>query len=346
MANPTYRSIVESLRHSSVPVWEIGTRCKAAVIPDGGRIIAAAFDTTRNNLFWSHPQLGDGSDTRIDATELIGGIGGDRLWFSPELTYHWDGRPNWETQSNYKVPAESDPGVYELCSADERAVKLRASVSLPVHGSDHRVGFDVEREVRIIDSPPSLPDSLMQGVEYMGLEASHTLRLRDDTHEGVVDLWHILQMPVGSTLIVPIKKSNPDIVSYARAGNWAIHPDHIRWTFDGTPRAKFGLGTSVVTGRAGVLQPDGADRWTLVVREFPFDERAKYADHPYETPRTDQVLQAWDGLGFGELEFHSPALDAAQGPRSLSESDRIWMFGGERDAIRNIARQLLSVDVI
>jgi hypothetical protein len=56
-------------------------------------------------------------------------------------------------------------------------------------------------------------------------------------------------------------------------------------------------------------------------------------------------LQAWDGLGFGELEFHSPVLDAQRGPRTVREKDQLWAFGGSAQSIAAIADALLQVDI-
>jgi hypothetical protein len=83
----------------------------------------------------------------------------------------------------------------------------------------------------------------------------------------------------------------------------------------------------------------------MIVRNFPCDPRAVYVDHPYEVPRTDQVFQAWDGLGFGELEFHSPGLDAEFGPRCYEGIDSLWFFAGEAGAIVSLAANLLQTDV-
>lgn len=89
----------------------------------------------------------------------------------------------------------------------------------------------------------------------------------------------------------------------------------------------------------------GQDRWCMIIREFPVDAAGTYIDHPHGLPRRDQAFQAWDGLGFGEVEFHSCALDAETGPRDLRESDRLWIFGGASAAIMNLGRHLLHVNV-
>jgi hypothetical protein len=62
-------------------------------------------------------------------------------------------------------------------------------------------------------------------------------------------------------------------------------------------------------------------------------------------PRDDQVFQAWDGLGFGEMEYHSPVLDAERGPRNLREQDQLWAFGGSAPATAALADILLRVDI-
>jgi len=62
-------------------------------------------------------------------------------------------------------------------------------------------------------------------------------------------------------------------------------------------------------------------------------------------PRTDQLFQAWDGMGVGEMEYHSPVLDAEKGPRTWQDRDYLWAFGGSVDAITTLADTLLNVDV-
>jgi hypothetical protein len=46
----------------------------------------------------------------------------------------------------------------------------------------------------------------------------------------------------------------------------------------------------------------------MIIRDFSVDPDAAYADHPYAIPRFDQAFQAWDGFGFGEMEFCSSGL--------------------------------------
>lgn len=349
MNQPTYSTVVNQLLQASVPVWQLGGDGRVAVTLAAGRVVAIAFTANGPNLLWSNPQLSDADIVKNHPDQLVGGYGGDRLWFAPELDYHWDGKPDWATFENYKTSSVTDPGAYTLANSDDRSIVLHAKGELPVHGADRRVGFEIERTIRIAQSPLAASDPIMEGVDFVGIEASHQLKIAQSTRTGVVDLWHLLQIPAGSTLIVPLKRgaapSARKPLSYALPGSWEEKPDHIRWRYGGEAKAKLGLPSAALTGRTAVLRSLGQDRWCLLVRDFAVDSQARYADHPYGIPRTDQAFQAWDGYGFGEMEFHSPALDAKEGPRELKESDRLWAFGGSSQAIAAIANHLLNVDV-
>lgn len=349
MREPSYSTIVDSLAKADVPVRQLSVGGNVAVTLAAGRVIAMAFTPDDQNLLWSHPQLCDPKLVHDHPEALAGGFGGDRLWFSPELHYHWDGKPEWDTFANNKPPAATDPGAYSFVDANPGSIALHAEGLLPVHGTDRFVGFEVDRTIRMVEPPVPKSDPLMSGVEYVGIETSHVLKILDGTRAGLIDLWHVLQVPAGAVLIVPLKQSSQleqkTPLSYGLPGGWIDKADHILWRFEGQARAKFGLPATAVTGRAVVFRKLEPGRWCMIVREFPVEHGARYGDHPYGIPRTDQVLQAWDGFGFGEMEFHSPVLDAELGPRQLQESDRIWAFGGSPQAMTALAERLLAVDV-
>jgi hypothetical protein len=308
-----------------------------------------AFSADGPNLLWSHPQLSDTNLLKNAPDQLTGGFGGDRLWFSPELAFHWEGKPDWKSFANYRAPPDTDPGNYQFTQNDLRSIHLRAAGRLPVKGSDQQVGFEVTRTIRMTSSPVAKNDPMMHGVDYVGIESLHRLKLSDTTRSGSIDLWHLLQMPAGSVLIVPIRKTADrrlaKPLSYGLPGGWVVKADHVMWRYGGEAHAKLGLPATVLTGRSAVLRQLGSDRWCLIVRQFPVDPAATYADHPYGVERKDQVFQAWDGYGFGEMEYHSPMLDARSGPRELQESDQLWAFGGRAQAIAALGSRLLEVDI-
>ncbi len=340
-----YADTVAALGAAGLPVRELrGAGC-AAVTLAAGRLVALAFEDGDVNLLWTHPDLDDSATVRDRPETLTGGIGGDRLWFSPELRYHWRGAPDWDGFGNYHVPVEADPGGYAFTSSVDGAIAMAMSANLPTNDGTPPLEIAVEREFRAAPMPLSAADPLMTGISYVGVETRNRLTLAPDARAGTIDLWHLMQVPVGSIAIMPVRTPAAPVLCYGRAGDWELHGDHVAWRYGGTANAKLGLGADDVTGRTGLIRDLGAGRRALIVRDHQLGRAGDYADHPYGDPRRDQVVQAWDGFGFGELEYHSVALDAAAGPRELTGTDRIWAFGGEPAALASIAHALLGVDI-
>lgn len=348
-----YSQIVSDLEKASIPVKELhGLGVPAAAAPvvavtlAAGRVVALAFSKDEPNLLWSHPDLGDTELVKADPARLVGGLGGDRLWFAPELRYHWIGKPDWRGLGNYQVPADTDPGRYRFVDSEPGVVALEAEGRLPVRGNDEHLAFCVERKICMAPPPLALDDPLMRGVRYVGIEAVHELTIQEETRTGEVDLWHILQTPVGSILIVPLRSGHStQPLSYGLPGSWRTTSNSLIWRIEGNANAKIGIAAEALTGRAAILRRLSPQQWCLIVRQFPVDVSARYGDYPDGAPREDQVFQAWDGLGFGEMEFHSPVLDAARGPRHLRERDQLWAFGGPAQTIAALADMLLHVDI-
>jgi hypothetical protein len=336
-----YSQMLSDLERASVPVRELSGPGMAAVTLAAGRIIGLALSREGPNLLWSHPDLGDLTG---HPGELVDGIGGDRLWFAPEVRYHWLGEPDWHGLANYQVPRAAEPGQYQFVDSEPDVVALAARGQLPVRGTEQILAFRVARRIRM--TPPPIQLALLRGVEYVGVETSHELTIEEETPTGEVDLWHLMQIPTGSILIVPLRPGHTTApLSYGLPGAWQTTPNNVIWRISGSGNAKLGIAAEALTGRAAVLRRLPTEQWCLLVRQFPVDVAARYGDHPHGVPRDDQVLQAWDGLGFGELEFHSPLLDAERGPRALREQDRLWAFGGTAQAVAAVADQLLQVDI-
>ncbi|MET4262416.1 hypothetical protein ABIC09_007394 [Bradyrhizobium sp. S3.12.5] len=342
----SYAETLACLQAADRPVRELrGSGC-AAVTPEGARLIALAFDERAENLLWTHPLLCD-REAMKDAQALAGGMGGDRLWFAPEVKFHWRGRSDWLTFTNYAVPLEADPGNYRFSDRDVGQIGLSAAPTLPTTDGSPPVKFFVRRTF-CLARPPLFPNGrrLLGSLSYVGVEARHELHFDSGQTAGVVGLWHLLQAPVESVAIIPTKRDwNGAPLSYGNPGDWCTGPDQVSWRYGGIAKAKLGLEVSAVTGRVGIVRQLSDGQWALIVRDFPVSRDGSYVDHPYGQARRDQVVQAWDGFGFGELEYHGVGLDAGDGPRSLSETDTIWAFGGSADSIAAVGAALLGVSI-
>jgi hypothetical protein len=233
-------------------------------------------------------------------------------------------------------------GAEQLQGADRygpRAVSL-----CRVGGWSHCVAGP--RAAHRLAGPPPLADSLLREVDFVGVESTHQLSVDERTQHGEIDLWHLLQVPIGSVLVVPLRSGHRnEPLSYGLPGGWQMTPQRLIWRFEGHANAKIGIAVASLTGRVAVLRQLGPDWWCLIVRQFPTDPAAHYADHPAAVPRNDQVFQAWDGAGFGEVEYHSPALNPQRGPRQLRDTNQLWAFGGSAQSIGALANALLATDI-
>ena len=224
----SFAELLSSYRSSGRPVLALGLEsgglqsgglpaqgCLAAV-SEGGRVLALAFGPGEGSLLFANPELpslGRGASPLA----LKGGPGGHRLRFAPEYAYSWIGEErDLVGFSNYLVQKQEEPGEYRMTASDG-AIRLAAEPVLVDRRTGMEVRFAVERVVGLCPRP--LAD-LPPGVRYAGYESRCAIRLLEG--EGCVGLWHLLQFPAGSILVVPLRGALPP-EPYFNAGSWRVH---------------------------------------------------------------------------------------------------------------------------
>lgn len=316
----SYAVEVDRLRATGYDVTELrGPSGCLAVVPDAARLIAFAPTPDEPNVLW---------------TGAPAGPGGERVWFAPEFAYFWTGEPDWASLRNYAVPASIDPGRYAV-SQDDSSVTITGSVRLEPTAGGEPWTIELERRLRFT-SPPHAG----RGVRAVGVESAFTVRpIAGSPPQHGVGLWILTQVRPGGSLVVPLdgQRAEPAVLAYIAPGSWEEHERRVEWRYTGAQDRKIGISAQrLAAGRAAVLWRSGA-RSRLLVKDFDLDRAGRYVDHPVGVPRRDQALQAWDGLGFGEVEVHSTNLT---GPRTIV--DRLWAYEGLRDAIDDVMRALID----
>jgi hypothetical protein len=335
----SHPDLVDAIAALGGPLFRLGSDARAVVSPVGARLLGLYVGADEPNLLWTNPDVPVDKLAAPTWADVPGGLGGDRLWFAPEDDFHGPDEPT--DGRVYEVPPAVDPGGYEG-RVEHDGVVLTSSFRLD--GRDGVVGFDVTRRFRLTPAPPA-----PEGLAAIGVEARQTLRLHDDLTMGRVGLWCLLQVPAGSVVIVPTAPGAPaeaaTPLSYGRAAATIVGDEQVLFPITGHASTKIGIGTAALTGRTAALRRLADSAWCLLVREFAVHPGRIYADHPPAQPRTDQAFQAWDGWGFGEMEYHSPALLGGSGPRTLEDVNRLWAFVGGLRAILDVGRDRLGVDL-
>ena len=333
----SFARIVDCFEQAGRPIQVLDSGGCLALIPEGARLVALAPSPEEPSVLFSHPDLERLVSGGLDPLELQGGPGGMRLRFAPEYAYAWQGAArDLAAFSNYRVQAEEDPGRWRM-ERDGEGLTLSTDPALTDRRDGSRIELEVELAVSLAPSPLAV---LPPGVHFAGCRRRAGVRVRRVEAGRCAGLWHLAQVPAGSTLLLPLRRAVPP-TPYYNEGCWRLEGHFLTWRYGGTANAKIGYGRRAVTGRAAVLSAAGGTQ-TLVVMLFPVRADRFYCDAVCAERAGDQVFQAWDGSGFGEMEYHSPAVGAPPLPDHWEEESRLWAFTGPAEPIRQIARELLG----
>lgn len=310
------------------------------VIPLGGRVLGLAPDH-RTNTLWTHEALQTESGTK-HFPDVAGWLnfGGDRAWIAPEVETNF--RYPRNSKPVYKVPKSIDPGRYRVNAQDADAVCLSAAMTVRFHRRQAEVRLLVERAVTCLPKPPL---AVPAGVQFAGYRLQSTLSAAGPIPGGIrPGLWHILQVPGHGRIVIPVR---PGAQPRTFIGTPAFALAGRRLTCDVATSKSFKFSVRAGDCLGFMLYINTTKRpATLVARRFAVHDRAGYADEPYDDPADlGHVQQVYvnDGTlgGFGEMEYHTPAL-ASQGPAALTDTSETWGFTGSVKHLKVLAEQLLT----
>ncbi len=320
-----YDKTAAYLQDLGVPTLELragGTR--ALLTPLGARVMAIAGEGWSRNPIFVHPGLAPFRGQFSSSFVGGHGIGGDRLWLSPEYRYHWNGAPSLTDFSRYQPPGAVDPGTYRIEARTDRSVAL--SMRGELRGG---VRFEVSRCIAL-QAPRDVPP----GIEMVGLRYRHEIALLDGPADAQLGLWSVLQVPAGGRMIVPTRdaEARPRACLGSAGARMRAASGRLTWDVTGDAFAKIALRADDITGRAAVWREEADGQAMLLAREFPVFPHLTYGDALVPDQVGQQALQIFDGLGYGELETHSPCADFSN--PAYSETTFLWALAGPAEAVR------------
>lgn len=321
-----------------------GSSGRLLVTCRGARVLAWEPAPGDANVFWHHPDAA-GCTSPAGLASLRGGVGGLRVWFGPEHTYGWDGVPDTVQYTNYVVQADQDPGRYRIVAQEAARVTMEAQGSLHDLRTGRDVGFSIRRSVDANSDIPQSGIGLPPGIAASTIAMENELVIEAGWPEARIDIWQLAQFRVPAWLGFPLRaRGEPDV--YFNPTNrrpWRVLPDAVVWKVEGASCTKIGFPTRLSTGTVGAWLPAGrhSDEAHLIVWKLPVVDGGDYVDGPAPRRFHDQVTQAWDGFGFCELEYHSPA--ARPGGPPVRDRSTLTVLRGPRDLLEEVARRELKV---
>jgi hypothetical protein len=333
-------SLQQSLQAAGLQPVMLGD--SVIVLPFGGRVLGL-YPRPEQNVFWENPILHQ-PERLMDWLTTPGwlNLGGDRSWISPEVDINI-GDPT-RMAATYEVPKAVDPGGYIVTEQQRRLVTLATAMDIRFRRSRATVSLRLVKTIVLLDQAPL---DLGPDVSFAGYRMRISLwcldELPDNTHPAV---WNLLQVPRGGSIDIPVKQGaiprrfmgNP---VFARLGN-AVTTE-VRTT----ELYKFGIHAAHSRG-VMMYRVTHGDQFSFVVRRFTTDDPSRYYDVPCDdlnaTGYMTQVYVDDGGLGgFGELEYHSPGLDASSKQTKIEDVSDTWAFAGPARRVDDVRNRILQL---
>ncbi len=293
------------------------------------------------NALWINPALA----SKENAAAMFGetgwiNSGGIRGWISPEFETHvGDVGRFWDT---YAVSPEVDPGAYRLASSDETSATLEMEMSPRFHHSQGMVPLRLRRTVSMLEAPL---ESLPAGVSHTGIALESELSANGDLPPGVrPGLWNLVQVSGGGEIVLPLAgESEPT----ALFGTPAYSTDRgvLTCPVSTDKSFKISLHADESRGFMAYLNVNGPSP-ILVTCRFPVLDRSLCADAPYWDLSDDghvQQVYVDDGRfgGFGELEYHTPALEPGE-REEIQDRGEVHAFSGPEAELRKLTETMVD----
>jgi len=330
-----YSRIVHCFEQAGYPVKQINNqRGCIATIAAGARVIAVADSSESESFFFNPAGIEDKQALAKNLFYDDGAPGGDRLWIAPEYLYHWRSLPaDYINYSNYQRATEIDPGLYQI-TKEGGMICFSSDIRIKNHFDGQYAKMHVNRHIRQLRSP--FTSSQTATVSYQ-IDQSLTVI------QGIAGLWNLAQLPAGSAIIFPLRESVQPL-NYFCPSDTRLDGKACAFYINGKANAKIGYGADVATGNSAAFT--FADhQLSLVYRSNQVIEDGYYCDGIDQQTPNNQVWQAWDGFGFGELEYHSVAAGEETGRHSVSDISELHCVRGDTALILEIASEVLELPV-
>jgi hypothetical protein len=247
-------------------------------------------------------------------------IGGERLWIGPEADWFWTKSGTFDFEQ-YQVPSHLDPDIWTITRLDENRCQSEIKLLLTCAHSDKNVKLRLHREWNLLPQEDGDKDG-----QQIGFRMTTELEILEGTPGQPVDLWSLLQVPVGGQMLMPVCgiAAPRDYFDPTPTTEMESVPGTFRLRIGSRSMFKIGLSPDQSYGRIAYIRPVG-DLRLVLIRHFQVHADLRYCDAPLTDlgNQGDAVQFCNDGgkFGkFGEMEHHSPALICGTGPQSRVES--------------------------
>ena len=163
-------------------------------------------------------------------------VGGDRLWLGPERDWFWLGEGR-DDLSRHVVPPEIDPGKWDVVHQRDDRIDLVLTARLRDRNTGTVSRVAVERSITVLTDT-------RYAIEYETETVLHVYSGQP------VDLWSVVQVPLGGTLEIGLRGpfAYHDELAPIDPGRFTLSENSAAIRLDGKQLGKIGVAGDLVAG--------------------------------------------------------------------------------------------------
>lgn len=333
----------QGLRLACLP---LGSGYEILVTEYGGRIFGP-FGPDGVSVLWVNRAFGDATLFADFVRDRKWNLGGDRLWFGPELDLFCTSPEAFD--ASYTVPAPMDPGHYFM-EAETPCIRLlnRADVTLPSDGSV--ISYEVRRAIRPAANPLKDLRGARFDIQYCGYFQDIDLKDIAPEKEWYTEPWILTQINPGGKVLVPYLGDFEFVDYYEPVDEYCqkVHEGYAELSITGDRKYKTAYRSASTFGRMAYVNRTASGSLYLIIRNYYNDPSLPYCMGPWKEPgnRGCSTYFYNDGGsegGFGEFENScTPAGYDPELHRSHSTTS-LWFFFGAQTELEKVIRALLGI---
>lgn len=320
---------------------------------DGALLIACArgarifgpFTADGQSILWMNRSFASEEEFKKLIDEKDWGIGGDRIWMAPELSFNVHDRTKFD--DTYEVPYELDPGEYVL-SKDIQSVSLSKTMSLAMHDKGElEKQFFLSKKIWKADNPLRYSKHTSKiKAKFYGF--NQEILLRSLSHHDIpIETWMLAQVPGGGTAYIPATGTTEWVDYYEPVGDCQrIYDSHVELDLPGDRVFKVAYHASYMTGRYGYIgELENGEKY-LFIRNFYNDPSANYLKEPSWGPSlrgcSTFFYDGYEGNG-GYAELENALLPTDEHHTERVDTVSTWIFTGSKEEIIQVRKLLLGI---
>jgi len=363
------REFLKSHTKNTIELQSADSNSKILISGDyQGRVMTSTATGDSGNSFgWINYKLISSGEKK----KQFNPVGGEeRFWLGPEggqYALYFEKGDSFNI-AYWQVPSVIDTEMYDVSQPDKSQVVFSKKASL-VNYSGTRFDIDIERKISLLDKrqlEERLRTNIPASVSFVGYETDNSIKNTGTgdwkKENGLLSIWLLGMMTPSeqTTVIIPFiaQKNIHDFITdnyfvQIPAERLQIKDSVLFFTCDGKSRGKIGL--SPVIAKSIAASYDFKNN-VLSIIFFPVDRNGIYVNSKWEIQKqpfkgdvvnsyNDGPLQDGTQLGpFYEIESSSSAKELKTGEK-LEYKQTTCHLQGDYNALNNIARQLLGVDL-